>query len=290
MHPSHVLRQTWKPLSAAALCLSLLAGCAVNSNTSSSPDRTPVPPTASASPRPASPARILTGHHWQLVRVLDAKGSEQAGWKPTGPEVEGKYIQLDFTNEGMLSVQNLCNQLAGRYTIDGNRLMVDQMISSMRACANRPLMELEQRVAGRLSQLASWQLRAEEGNTAPMLTLAFQDGGRWELQGTPTPATLYGSEGVREFLEVAPHRERCTGVAPMQCLKVRKIQYDNRGLKTEVGPWELFYSNIEGFRHEPGVRNVLRVQRYERKNVPADASRYVYVLDMVVETELVKPR
>lgn len=270
------------------MCLSLLAGCAVNSSSSS--DRTPVSPTSSASSQPASLARTLTGHHWMLVRVLDAKGSEQAGWKPSGPEVEGKYVQLDFTNEGMLSVQNLCNQLAGRYTIDGNRLMVDAMISSMRACGNRPLMELEQRVAGRLSQLTNWQLRPAQGDTAPMLVLSFKDGGTWELQGTPTPATLYGSEGVREFLEVAPQRERCTGVAPMQCLKVRKVQYDSRGLKTEVGPWELFYSNIEGFRHEPGVRNVLRVQRYERKNVPADASRYVYVLDMVVESEIVKPR
>ena len=76
----------------------------------------------------------------------------------------------------------------------------------------------------------------------------------------------------------------------MQCLKVRSVQYDSRGLKTEVGPWQLFYTEIEGYRHEPGVRNVLRVQRYERKQVPADASRYVYVLDMVVESEIVKPR
>lgn len=219
-----------------------------------------------------------------------AQGVEQSGWKPTGPDVEGKYIQLDFTSEGMLSVHNLCNQLAGRYTLDGNRILVEQLVSTMRACSNRPLMELEQRVAQRLSQLDSWQLRASEGPAAPLLTLTFKDGGRWELQGKPTPTTLYGNEGVREFMEVAPQRERCTGVAPMQCLKVRKVQYDSRGLKTEVGPWELFYSEIEGYRHEPGVRNVLRVQRYERKNVPADASRYVYILDMVVESEIVKAR
>lgn len=223
------------------------------------------------------------------MRVSTSQGVEQPGWKPTGPDVEGKYIQLDFTNEGMLSVKNLCNNLAGRYTLDGNRILVEQLVSTMRACGNRPLMELEQRVGQRLSQLDSWQLRAADG-TAPTLTLAFKDGGRWELQGKPTPATLYGNEGVREFMEVAPQRERCTGVAPMQCLKVRKVQYNSQGLKTEVGPWELFYSEIEGYRHEPGVRNVLRVQRYERKNVPADASRYVYILDMVVESEIVKAR
>jgi hypothetical protein len=32
---------------------------------------------------------------------------------------------------------------------------------------------------------------------------------------------------------------------------------------------------------------VLRINRYQRQQVPADASRYVYVLDMVVESESV---
>ncbi|MBN9325065.1 MAG: DUF4377 domain-containing protein, partial [Delftia acidovorans] len=44
---------------------------------------------------------------------------------------------------------------------------------------------------------------------------------------------------------------------------------------------------IEGYKHEPGIRNVLRIQRYKRQNVPADASAYAYVLDMVVESERV---
>jgi heat shock protein HslJ len=106
-----------------------------------------------------SAARILSGHHWLLQRASTAQGAEQAGWKPSGPGVEGKDVQLDFTSEGMLSVHNLCNQLAGRYTLDGNRILVEQLVSTMRACNNRSLMELEQRVAQRLAQLDSWQLR-----------------------------------------------------------------------------------------------------------------------------------
>lgn len=285
---AQLLNAPYKPLAAAALCLGLLAGCAAPSSPPST--SAPVTSTRPAGTPQASLAHTLSGYHWQLVRVSSAQGAELSGWKPSGPEVEGKYIQLDFTNEGMLSVKNLCNHMAGRYTLDGNRILVGQVVSTMLACNNRPLMELEQRVGQRLSQLDSWQLRPAQGTAAPQLTLTFQDGGRWELQGKPTPATLYGSEGVREFLEVAPQRERCTGVAPMQCLKVRRIQYNNQGLKTEVGPWELFYGEIEGYRHEPGIRNVLRLQRYERKNVPADASRYVYILDMVVESEVVKAR
>lgn len=244
----------------------------------------------SSSTQPSAASTLLSGYHWQLQQVRAADGSAQPGWKPSGPGTDGSAIQLDFTDEGMLSVRNLCNQLAGRYTLDGNRMNVGHLVSTMRACNNQPLMELEQSVAKRLAQLSNWQMQKPQGDITPVLTLTFQDGGRWELQGQPTPATLYGSAGVREFLEVAPAREACTGVAPMQCLKVRSVHYDSRGLKTEVGPWQLFYSEIEGYRHEPGVRNVLRVQRYERKNPPADASRYVYVLDMVVESEIVKPR
>jgi hypothetical protein len=33
---------------------------------------------------------------------------------------------------------------------------------------------------------------------------------------------------------------------------------------------------------------VLRINRYTRSQPPADASRYVYVLDLVVESETVK--
>ena len=45
-----------------------------------------------------------------------------------------------------------------------------------------------------------------------------------------------------------------------------------------------FYDRIEGYSHEPGIRNVLRVDRYTIKNPPADASKYAYVLDLVVES------
>ena len=53
------------------------------------------------------------------------------------------------------------------------------------------------------------------------------------------------------------------------------------------GAWRNFHGSIEGFSHTPGVRNVLRIDRYQRKQAPADASRYVYVLDLVVESETV---
>ena len=60
------------------------------------------------------------------------------------------------------------------------------------------------------------------------------------------------------------------------------------GARTPVGdpgPFGNFYATIEGYTHEPGVRNVLRVDRYEIKDPPADAPSQAFVLDMVVESD-----
>ena len=109
------------------------------------------------------------------------------------------------------------------------------------------------------------------------------------MRGQPTPESLYG-KATRIFLEVAPQTVECvSGVMRGQCLQVRERRFDEHGLRIEPpGEWRNFHGSIEGYTHTPGVRNVLRINRYTRpKPVPADASRYVYVLDMVVESELV---
>jgi hypothetical protein len=75
-------------------------------------------------------------------------------------------------------------------------------------------------------------------------------------------------------------------MADAQCLQVRSLEFNAQGLKQNVGPWENFFDTIQGFEHRAGERNVLRLKRFTNPNPPADASRYVYVLDMVVETEV----
>ena len=64
------------------------------------------------------------------------------------------------------------------------------------------------------------------------------------------------------------------------------LVFDEKGLKVGTpGAFGNFYATIEGYTHQPGVRNVLRVDRYEIKNPPADAPSQAYVLDMVVESD-----
>jgi hypothetical protein len=107
--------------------------------------------------------------------------------------------------------------------------------------------------------------------------------------GEATLESRYGA-AQRVFLEVAPQTVPCQpgAGAPRQCLQVRERRFDEQGLRIDPpGEWRLLYSEIQGFTHQPGVRTVLRVNRYERKQVPADASRHVFVLDLVVESETV---
>ncbi|MBC8984783.1 META domain-containing protein [Pedobacter sp. N36a] len=83
-------------------------------------------------------------------------------------------------------------------------------------------------------------------------------------------------------LMVKEDRASCTGVAPMNCLQVKYKNSKN---------WELFYSEIQGFKHQEGYRYTLSVIRTKRKNVPADASAYTYKLKKVIKKEkiMVKP-
>ena len=55
------------------------------------------------------------------------------------------------------------------------------------------------------------------------------------------------------------------------------------------GEWKPLSVNIEGFTHREGVRNVLRVKQFQGPASAGGAPSNLYVLDLVVETEIVKP-
>ncbi len=122
----------------------------------------------------------------------------------------------------------------------------------------------------------------------PALRLLSPTGQLLVFSGQPTPESLYG-KATRIFLEVAPQTVDCAGASTGgRCLQVRERRFDAQGLRIDPpGEWRTFDGIIEGYTHTPGVRNVLRVDRYQRRQAPADASRHVYVLDLVVESEQV---
>ncbi|MDB5851385.1 MAG: hypothetical protein JWP29_5137, partial [Rhodoferax sp.] len=125
------------------------------------------------------------------------------------------------------------------------------------------------------------------------LRLATADGSLLTWTGQPTPESRFGGPGTLVFMEVAARRVPCAHplIRDATCLQVRDRAYDAQGLATGTpGPWQPLFGDIEGYTHTEGVRNVLRVKRFERATpMPADVSSRVLVLDMVVETEATGP-
>ena len=245
-------------------------------------------PAPQASPATMNLEQTLPAYDWDLAAAYDARGQRQPGWQLPGRQPP----RLQFSPEGWLNVRQLCNALGARYRLAGERVEVTVGAMTKRLCTEPGLMALEERVIAQLPQARQLALR---GGDAPQLVLRFADGARWELAGSPTPATRYGSPGERVFLEVAPQTVPCNHplMPGAQCLRVRELRYDEHGLRQgAAGEWHVLQGGIEGFRHEPGLRKVLRVQRYPiarpGQPQPADAPSHAYVLDMVVETEAVR--
>lgn len=265
-------------LLAPALLSLALAACASNTTPeggNAAADNGAATSTASADVR-------LDAYHWRLVSAQDQAGQPIAVLAPD-PK---RPLQLDFDGK-RVSVSGGCNRANGSYTRDAKTLSFGDMAQTLMACQDRRLMDLDSAIGERLRGALPARI---EGGDAPSLLLTAANGDQLRFEGSPTPATRYGGEGSTVFFEVAPQRAPCSHplIPNMQCLQVRERRYEANGvaIKSDAA-WQPLYQDIEGYTHEPGVRNVLRVKKYDIKDPPADASSVAYVLDMVVESELV---
>lgn len=251
----------------------LLAGCP-KSDTDATPAPSPVAPPATL------PAAELGRFHWLLQDATTTNGQRIDALFARAD----KPVQLDF-QDGRIAVGNTCNRMGGVFTIKGDTLEIGRMASTMMACADPKLMALDGEVGRRLEGAMALALVAGD---PPRLTLGNTAGDILAFTGTPTAETRYGGTGERVFLEVAAQTKPCSHplIPGKSCLQVREVKYDDNGVKTgKPGAFKHFYAEIEGYTHEPGVRNVLRVNRFKVENPPADASSQAYVLDMVVESD-----
>ena len=231
----------------------------------------------------ASLVRALKDHHWTLQSATDADGKPlEALFVPNhafAMRFEGRRV----------GVQGGCNLLSGGWRLSPqHQLMVGRLAATMKAC-EPPLMEADKAMSALLAQ--PLQASIEQGET-PTLRLVSPERQTLNFSGKRTPQSLYGAP-KRIFLEVASQRVACTPARtpPATCLQVRELRFDEKGLRVgEPGPWRSFEGDIEGYTHEPGVRNVLRINRYKRPQPPADGSRYLYVLDLVVESAIVEKK
>lgn len=227
-------------------------------------------------------SKTLSAYAWQITDAKDANGQSIAALLLS----KDKPITLNFSDRS-IHVSNTCNRMNGGYELTKDTLIVKALASTMMACQN-DLNQADQAIGKILAGTLNIGLQANAAT--PVLTLTTATKEQIILQGIPTPETKYGAQGETIFLEIAPETKPCSaGVMQTQCLQVREIRYNEQGIKTFVSPeWTNFYDNIEGYQHSNNTRQVLRLKKYPVKNPPADASSNAYVLDMIVETELVR--
>ena len=198
--------------------------------------------------------------------------------------VAGSTISLTF-EEGRIAAQGGCNLLSGAWRLSPqNRLEIGRVASTQKAC-EPPLMAADTAMSAALA--APLQARVEAGE-APTLHLVSAERQALSFSGRRTSKSLYGAP-TRVFLEVTAQRVACTPALqpPSTCLQVRELRFDDKGLRVGTpGPWQAFYGEIVGYSHQPGVSNVLRINRFKPSRPPADASAYVYELDLVVESRV----
>jgi heat shock protein HslJ len=232
--------------------------------------------------RGADPAvvRALQSHAWTLQSATEVSGQPIEGLI-----VPGQAFVMRF-QDARVSIQGGCNTMNGSWRLSPqNQLTISRLAATMKAC-EAALMKADSALSAVLAQPLNVELQPGD---KPRLRLVSGTQQALVFSGQPTAESLYG-KATRMFLEVAPQTVECSsGVMRAQCLQVRERRFDAHGLRIEPpGEWRIFHGSIEGYTHQPGVRNVLRINRYTRPQpLPADASRHVYVLDLVVESEVV---
>jgi heat shock protein HslJ len=90
---------------------------------------------AGCSPQPT--ANDLTGTSWHLVSY--GPESQQI------PAAEGVTTLVQFTLDGQVSGSLGCNQFSGQYSVKGDKITFDQLISTLMAC---PEPQMSQESAG----------------------------------------------------------------------------------------------------------------------------------------------
>jgi uncharacterized lipoprotein NlpE involved in copper resistance len=238
---------------------------------------------AAPAPHSGDLEQELGRYRWTLIFATNANNRRIAGLPPG----QDRPVVLSFAGS-RLSVQGPCNRLVGGYQVTAaNQLTVNIGASTRMAC-DPALMQADSALSNLLTKPLQVQMK---GRPSAQLQLVSPGNGTLNFAGEPTPESLYGA-GTTVFLEIAAHSVACPNppLPNTRCLQYRERHYDDKGLEVGTpGKWKPLAVNIEGFTHREGVRNVLRVKQFQG---PASAGRVpasLYVLDLVVESEIVKP-
>jgi heat shock protein HslJ len=226
--------------------------------------------------------RALEAHRWSLAWAVDAQGQPIAGL----PAATAREIHFNFGG-GRFTIDGGCNRMMGSFQVDAEgTLRFGRMASTMMGCEPAAM-----KVDAALAEMLAQPLKSEAlAGAATTLRLTSPANATLFFTGQMTPEARYGPP-TRVFIEVGPTTVVCKNSlgTSAECLQVRERRFDEQGLSVGTpGAWQPFAETIEGYTHEPGVRSVLRLKRFDRAPAGGGAA-FLYVLDMVVESATVKP-
>ena len=188
-------------------------------------------------------------------------------WQESQPSVGKTPISFEI-KDGRISAYAGCNRMMGGVAMNGGQLDSGQLVTTLMLCHGD-----DQVREDALKNLLESKPRVDYDGKI----LVLKQGNK-EYRFDPQPS-LEG--GKTRLIYVSAEKAPCTGVAPMECLQIRDEKSE---------PWTLHYGDIEGFNPEPGIAYRLRIKEFDVPNPPADGSDKRWVLDMIIEQEVVSPR
>lgn len=161
----------------------------------------------------------LVGTAWQLIAT--GEGDLDA------PVTANTQVTLAFDADGQVGGNAGCNTFGGSYTVDGETIQLGEIFSTLMACADVDVMELEQRYLDALNTANRFAIESDQltiwyGNNDARLIFASADRPLAETTdtadgaATQTPPTPAATPAIPSDAEVAVTLERglCFGSCP----------------------------------------------------------------------------
>lgn len=223
----------------------------------------------------------LEQYNWQLKNAVDSS-KKTINVLTSNPrpvtlsfgtdKVEGKESRSVGFSVG-------CNNMGAGYQLNTDELSLGNIMSTQMLCQD--MSSAESMLATFMSQKSKLSL---QDNTLVQTTA---DGSTLTWQGSLKNSVKYG-KGQTIFLEVLGKTKPCSSGANNQCLQVRDVYYNKKGIQTGKGKWRLMNKAIKGYKHDANTNQILRLKKYVTDPVDIKGKQVVYVFDMAVETEFLQ--
>lgn len=226
--------------------------------------------------QPASASDMLAQTSWDLARWTLPGGALRPVPHPSS---SSRPITASFIHDQgspLMTGFAGCNQYNAPYTIANGLLIVrSHPVATMMACAPQS-MRLEQDFLAATTRITASSL--DNINNPQRMTWVLSTGDRLDF-GRRADPVAGGRAGPTKLVYVNSERAPCSaGAGGAMCYQVRD---------SASQPWQSWHGGITGFNFQPGIRYRLRVVEIPDPDPTAGASITRWVLDAVIEQEIV---